>query len=144
MSSWACLSFTTISPTNVVAPPPLHSTADLAGFVMQVTGSKFGAINVTFSNRYTTGSFTRTKEDVLTTFDGCGEIGNNDMDDCTSYLTGFNTAPVSFPNGEALGGNDGVKKLGTQEMSQEELGKLDGALELKVMEVKNMKITMRS
>ncbi|GMH75736.1 hypothetical protein TL16_g06856 [Triparma laevis f. inornata] len=121
----------------------VSSSADLAGSVLQVTGSKFGAINVTFSNRCSTGIYTRSREDVLNTFDGCQDVGNNGMDDCTRDLTGWNAAPDSFPDGEAAGGNDGVQKSGTKDMSREELGKLDGAPELKVTEVKSMKITMR-
>ena len=105
--------------------------------------SQFGAINVTFSDRYSTGTFTRSKADVLARFDGCQDLGNNATDDCTTDVTGFYPAPDSFPNGVENGGNDGVKKSGTPEMSREELGKLDGAPELKVTEVKNMKITMR-
>ncbi|GMH80175.1 hypothetical protein TrST_g12171 [Triparma strigata] len=121
----------------------ISSTSDLSGSVLQVTGNKFGAINVTFSDRYSTGTFTRSEADVLARFDGCQDLGNNAMDDCTTDVTGFYPAPDSFPNGVENGGNDGVKKSGTPEMSREELGKLDGAPELKVTEVKNMKITMR-
>ena len=113
----------------------VSTTADLAGSALQVTGSRFGAINVTFSDRYSTGSYTRSREDVLNTFDGCQDIGKNQMDDCTRDLTGFNDAPDSFPNGGDKGGNDGVKKSGSPDMSREDLGKLDGAPELRVTEV---------
>jgi len=101
-------------------------------------------IKISFSDRYSTGSYIRSKADVLDTFGGCSGEDGNTMDLCTRDLTGFKTCADGYCTDSLPGdANEAVRKAGDASMTREALGKLAGAPELKVSEVKQMKITMR-
>mmetsp|Transcript_23985 Transcript_23985/g.49872 ORF Transcript_23985/g.49872 Transcript_23985/m.49872 type:complete len:566 (-) Transcript_23985:45-1742(-) len=115
----------------------LTATDDIAGATLQITGAAEGAINITFTDRYSTGAYHRSKADLLAEFGGCQSSSGNIMDACTRDLTGFESGVDSFS------GNSAVSKVGDSGMSRSELGNLAGAPPLDVTEVKHMKITMR-
>jgi len=117
----------------------LTSSDNLAGAKLRITGSKDGPVDLSFSDTYSTGSFTRSKADLLEEFGGCQESSGNVMDACTRDITGFKSGTDSLP----ADANKAVSKIGNAGMSWSELGSLAGAPELKVTEVRNMTITLR-
>ena len=117
---------------------------DVSGAVLRITGSKKGDIDVIFSDRYSTGTYTRSRSDLLDEFGGCQEEEGNTMDLCTRDLTGFKECSSGYCTDSLPSeANKAVRKAGDSSMPREELGKLAGAPDLKVTEVKHMKITMR-
>jgi hypothetical protein len=88
----------------------LTPSTDLSGAVLHVFGPKRGELKVSFSPTYSTGAYTRNYAKVVEAF---GSIPCTGV--CVKDLTGFESAPNSFPLGASLGieklGNGGLASL---------------------------------
>lgn len=117
---------------------------NLANSTLHVWSNETGDISMSFEKHYSSGSYTRKREDIVSEFGSipCDPNGGNSLDACSRDLTGFDPAPDSFPQREG-GGNAGVKKLGVEGVTTKaELKNMAGAPNLKVSEVREMRITM--
>ena len=146
---------------------------DLAGASLHMAGAEGIAVGsevvLSFTPTYSTGHFTRDYDAMVTEFGSLPcDNDNKGMDYCLLDVTGYNTAPDSFP----IYGNPCVRKLGNgglDELPQtrdartcvfgyegyskatvspattkEELAGLGGAPTLNVTEVRRMKVTLRA
>ena len=58
---------------------------------LRMAGSKYGELSLEFTKYYSTGSYTRSKPDLVAEFGYPCNTGSNNMDACTRDLTGFLT-----------------------------------------------------
>ena len=109
-------------------PPPFLTLRELLLLCNSLRSPQHGPVDLSFSDTYSTGSFTRSKADLLAEFGGCQDSSGNVMDACTRDVTGFSSGTDSLP----ADANEAVKKIGNVGMSWSELGSLAGAPEVRV------------